>query len=207
MFGTSIALRCERLILASAASSFCDIPHILRRTEMVMPNWINRFIGHRKIIRTSQLEKQSRQTVIELLEKGVTDLIFGDHSAFDDLCYDTVTLLKEQYPEIRRIHYRKDYQEIDDSVRQFFVVGYEDSICPDGVESAGKAAYIERNQARIRASDYCIFYFNEDYQPERRKKSKRSIGSYQPKSETKAACEYAVSKNKTVINLLNPTEA
>ena len=38
IFGASIALRCERLIIASAASCSCDIPRILRRTEIVIPS-------------------------------------------------------------------------------------------------------------------------------------------------------------------------
>lgn len=159
------------------------------------------FIGHRKITQTPLLRERLRQIISSLIESGVTDFIFGDHSVFDTLCYDTVTELKEQYPEIRRIHFRKDYQEISDSVREFFVAGYEDSVCPDGVASAGKAAYIERNQAMIRESDYCIFYYDELYLPNRRKESRRSISSYQPKSGTKAAYEYALSKGKKIINL------
>ena len=159
------------------------------------------FIGHRKITETPQLCEQLQHTVCELIELGVTDFIFGDHSAFDRLCYNTVSTLKEQRPEIRRTHFRKAYQEIDDSMRQFFFDGYEDSVCPDGVASAGKAAYIERNQAMIKASDYCIFYFDESYQPNRRKESKRSLTSYQPKSGTRAAYEYAVRKGKKIINL------
>ena len=174
--------------------------------EMMVMTMTCCFIGHRKIIRTSELEERLRRVLIELIKKGVTDFIFGDHSAFNDLCYDTVTLLKKTNPAIRRVHYRKDYQEIDDSVRQFFAAGYEDSICPDGVASAGKAAYIERNQAMIRASDYCIFYFDNSYQPDRRKESRRCIGSYQPKSGTKAAYAYAINRNKVVINLFDPSE-
>ena len=41
--------------------------------------------------------------------------------------------------------------------RQFLIVGYEESICPKGVGSAGRASYVERNQAMIRESDVCIF--------------------------------------------------
>lgn len=165
------------------------------------------FIGHRRIKKTSRLEERLRNTICRLIEAGVSDFIFGDHSAFDVLCYDTVTSLREEYPEIRRIHFRKDYQEIDDSVRQYFVEGYEDSICPNGVASAGKAAYIERNQAMIRESDYCIFYYDENYQPERRKENKHSVSSYQPKSGRRAAYEYAININKPLINLFDPSEA
>ena len=159
------------------------------------------FIGHRRIEQTPELKELLAQTICSLIELGVTDFIFGDHSAFDTLCYGTISALQEKYPEIRRIHFRKDYQEISESERQFFVKGYEDSICPDGVASAGKASYIERNQAMIRKSDYCVFYYDEHYQPPLRKESKHSVNLYQPKSGTRAAYEYALFQKKKVINL------
>ena len=111
--------------------------------------------------------------------------------------------LREEYPIIWRIHFRKDYQEISDDVREYFLQGYEDSVCPDGVANAGKASYIERNRAMIRISDYCVFYYDENYQPPLRKESKHSVIPYQPKSGTRAAYEYALSQKKKVINLYN----
>ena len=84
---------------------------------------------------------------------------------------------------------------------QFLLAGFEDNICPKGISAAGKAAYAERNQAMICESDICVFYYNENYQPERRKESKRSIGTYQPKSGTKIAYDYAVKQKKKIINL------
>ena len=161
------------------------------------------FIGHRKIKHTAELKKITYQTVRSLIELGVTDFIFGDHYAFNSLCYDTVSELREEYPIIRRIHFRKDYQEISDDVREYFLQGYEDSVCPDGVANAGKASYIERNRAMIRISDYCVFYYDENYQPPLRKESKHSVIPYQPKSGTRAAYEYALSQKKKVINLYN----
>ena len=53
----------------------------------------------------------------------------------------------------------------------------------------------------IRKSDYCVFYYDEHYQPPLRKESKHSVIPYQPKSGTRAAYEYALSQKKKVINL------
>lgn len=89
---------------------------------------------------------------------------------------------------------------------QFLLDGYEDSICPDGVAAAGKAAYVERNQAMIQASDFCVFYFNDEYLPESRKESKKAITSYQPKSGTRLAFDYAKANGKTIINLYTEDE-
>ena len=73
------------------------------------------------------------------------------------------------------------------------------------VYSAGKASYVERNQAMIDVSDFCIFYYNEEYQPPRRKRTNRDLSTYQPKSGTRLAYEYAVQKSKkadkVVINM------
>ena len=137
----------------------------------------------------------------KLIKNGTTNFIFGDHSAFDDLCYDLVTELKEKYPEIKWINFRCDYEDTNDYTMQFLIVGYEESICPKGVGNAGRASYVERNQAMIRESDVCIFYYNENYLPSRRKYGKSYLTDYQPKSGTAASYAYAVQKKKTIYNL------
>ncbi len=117
-----------------------------------------------------------------------------------------VSELREVYPQIRRIHYRTDYPDADAYTMQFLLDGYEDSICPDGVAAAGKAAYVERNQAMILASDFCVFYYNNEYLPASRKESKKAITSYQPKSGTGLAFDYAKAHGKTIINLYEEDE-
>ena len=83
---------------------------------------------------------------------------------------------------------------------------YDGEMMSDRLWSAGKASYVERNQDMINASDYCVFYYNENYQPPKRKYSKRDISEYQPKRGTKLAFDYVYSKLKsnnkpTVINI------
>ncbi len=57
---------------------------------------------------------------------------------------------------------------------------------------AGRASYVERNQAMINDSDFCIFYYNKNYIPKTK-----------TKSGTKIAYEYALRKKKNIINLFN----
>lgn len=160
------------------------------------------FIGHRKIEDTTELRTTLAQTLADLIENhGIADFLFGDHSAFDTLCYDMVSEIKKEYPHIRRIKYRKDTPNLDDYSRPIFTKGYEESICPDGVEKAGKASYIKRNQAMIDASEICIFYYKEDYLPEKRKASKTAVNTYQPQSGTRLAFGYADKQGKKIINL------
>ena len=61
--------------------------------------------------------------------------------------------------------------------------------------------YVERNQAMIDNSDYCIFYYNENYKPKPRKQSKQDINYYQLKSGTALTYKYAKQKKKKIINI------
>lgn len=159
------------------------------------------FIGHRKMEQVEEIEKLVQDTIYSLLWQGVNHFIFGDHSDFNSLCYEIVTELKDEFPHIRRTHYRTDYPDADDYTMQFLLDGYEDSICPVGVAGAGRAAYVKRNQAMINDSDICVFYFSEEYKPALCRESKRAITSYQPKSGTKLAFDYAKALGKRIINL------
>ena len=154
------------------------------------------FIGHRKIVVTTALEHTLNNIIIRLIKIGVNEFVFGDHSDFDDICYNIVSELRKLYPHIRRIKYRKDYPHVKtgDYSMQFFIGGYEDCFFPAGTEKAGRAAYVKRNQAMIRHSDYCVFYISEKYVQNH---------STDRKSGTKIAFDYAKSKHKNIINVLD----
>ena len=158
------------------------------------------FIGHRKINDTPDLRERVQGILVELIEGGTVTFIFGDHSVFDSLCYELVTELKEKHPEIKRIHYRINYEEPDEYTAQYLTAGYEESICPPGVGRAGRAGYTERNRAMIRESDICVFYYDTAYLPARRKHSRRDSSDYQPSSGTALAFHYAQNLKKPVIN-------
>lgn len=158
------------------------------------------FIGHRKICDTPELRKRISEILSELIESGTVNFIFGDKSEFDSLCYKAVTELKETHPEIKRIKFRKDYENADGYTMQFLLSGYEENICPENVGKAGRASYVERNRAMICESDVCVFYYDENYLPSRRKSGKHDISDYQPKSGTALAYDFAKSKKKKIIN-------
>ena len=82
------------------------------------------------------------------------------------------------------------------------ILGYEEEFEHKTKYTSAKASYVERNQAMIDDSDYCVFYYDENYEPEMRKYSKRSIGYYQPKSGTALAYSYAKQKKKNTFNIL-----
>ncbi len=148
------------------------------------------FIGHREIVETEGLKEQLKELIEKLIvDNAVDTFLFGSKSNFNSLCYDLVTEIKEKYPQIKRIFVRAEYPEINDSYIEYLHKYYEDTYYPSSVMGAGKAAYVKRNCEMIDKSDFCIFYYNEDALPEKRK------------SGTKIALDYAVTKKKKVFIL------
>lgn len=163
------------------------------------------FFGHRKIDSNDNLKQRVKECVEELIVKyGVQRFLFGSRSEFNDLCHLVVSELKEKYPKIKRICYtcksegcvleveREEREKIYSRVlkREIHLLGFEEEFEHKTKYEAGRASYIERNQAMINDSDYCVFYYDINYVPLTR-----------TKSGTKLAYEYAVRKNKKVVNL------
>ena len=59
------------------------------------------FTGHRIIKITPELVQRLKDTIIELIEQGVTDFYDGGAIGFDMLCAETVIELKAEYPDIK----------------------------------------------------------------------------------------------------------
>ena len=178
------------------------------------------FIGHRTIEQTDELLALLTDTIRRLiLEEGVCYFLFGSRSAFDDLCHRIVTEFQQEFPNIVRVAYtrRSEYAvKAEEKVKmertwatilktEVKLKDYDAEVQSDRVFSAGKASFVERNQEMIDDSDFCVFYYNESYLPPRRKRSNRDLSSYQPKSGTRLAYEYAIQKSKkrdkVVINM------
>ncbi len=174
------------------------------------------FFGHRKIEETEEL-KIKLYNIIEtlILENGVEKFLFGSKSEFNGLCYDTVSTLKEKHPNIIRISYdtkselsmnREEKIKMEETYFKVFnkkisFNEYEGSIKPDCVFVSGKASYIERNQKMVDDSDYCVFYYNENYKPETKTVSRKYSIITSDKSGTAIIYKYAKSKKKIIINL------
>ena len=61
------------------------------------------FFGHKEIEITESLKNRLYDKIESLIISGFGEFYFGGLSDFDDLCYFTVSTLKEKYPWIRRI--------------------------------------------------------------------------------------------------------
>lgn len=174
------------------------------------------FFGHRKIEVTNELKRKTKEVIENLITSyNVQTFLFGSRSEFDYLCHLIVTELKEKYPNIKRISYtcrsescileteREKWENIYFNLKKQKValLGVEEEFEHKTKYTSGKASYIERNQAMINNSDYCIFYYDKNYQPKMRKYSKQSMLYYQPKSGTSLSYAYAKQKKKYIINM------
>ena len=159
------------------------------------------FIGHREIKVTDELLKSLNEFIIHLIvDENVNYFLFGNKSQFDNLCYDIVSKLKEKYLDIKRVYVRNCYEFISDTYKKYLLEGYEETIYPEECKNSGKVSYVRRNQAMIDGSDFCIFYYDKNYLPPKRKNSRTDLLDYQPKSGTAVAYKYAIQKKKQIKN-------
>lgn len=176
-----------------------------------MREFVCSFFGHRKISVTEELQVKVKETIKNLINSyNVKVFLFGSRSDFDSLCHHIVTELKNTYPDLKRIIYtcksetcvyeseRLELERIYSKVlnQEVHLLCYDEEFEHKTKCSSGKASYIERNYAMIDNSDFCVFYYDENYLPEMRKYSKSSVVFYQPKSGTALAFTYAKQKKK-----------
>lgn len=169
----------------------------------VRDNMIVCFIGHRKIENTETVKLKLIAVLTDLIKNGVTDFLFGSRSEFNSLCLETVTELKSEYPNLRRIYVRAIYPVISEEYKKYLLKFYEDTCFPKNIENAGAQSYVERNFYMIDRSDICVFYYNPDYKLPMKKETKHSVALHQPQSGTAVAYNYAVRKGKQIINLFS----
>lgn len=147
------------------------------------------FIGHRRIEQTEALKKRLTDIVTELIVKENADtFLFGSRGEFNRLCHDVVSQLKAQYPHIRRVYVRAEY-DYGDKFTDYLLAGYEETFFPDKVREAGALSYIIRNQVMVDISDLLVVYCDMNYKPAK------------TKSGTVMAIQYARRKKKPMINL------
>lgn len=176
------------------------------------------FFGHRNVEITEELKEKVKSIVEDLIiDHNVYTFLFGSRSNFDALCQLVVTQLKEKYNNIKRIAYtcksescvleneKKKWEEIYSRLykKEVHLCGVEEEREYKSKYVAGRASYIERNYAMIDNSDYCVFYYNENYMPDMRKYSKKNALYYQPRSGTALAYNHAKQKGKIIINIFD----
>ena len=153
------------------------------------------FIGHRTIEMTNDRKNSLKEKIVTLINYGVTTFLFGSMSKFNDLSWEITTELKNTYPFIKRVYIRSAFPQISKAYEEYILKSYEDTYFPSNIENAGKCSYIKRNYEMIDNSEFCLFYYNENYIPPLKHSTKTH------NSGTKIAYEYAKKKKKQIINL------
>ena len=176
------------------------------------------FIGHQSVVDAEQLKIRIANTVSKLISDGADTFLFGSRSQFDTLCWEVVTELQTQYPNIKRLSYNTPHETAitsNEELRRFEriyaktagvdvrIKDYASDVKSQKSVNATKDTYIMRNQNMIDDSDVCVFYYDKSYLPPKRKQSKNCIWNYQPRSGTAVAFDYAKRKNKRIINLFD----
>lgn len=155
-----------------------------------MENKICSVFGHSEIEIDEELKTRLYTTLEDLItNKGIDAFYFGGFGMFDDLCYKTVSELKDKYHNINRIFCCSDPRWLRPSKRPRWLneETYEDIVYLDLEYDYWYTRIYFRNCEMINQSDYVIFYVKD--------KSSRS-GAYK-------ALQYAEKKKKEYVNLGN----
>ena len=135
------------------------------------------FIGHNECFGLSA--EKLKNTIRELIKKGVTDFLSGGQGGFDRLCGRCVYELKKEYPHINNylvipyLSFNVYDKELFDSI-----------IYPDGFEKYNfKSAIPARNRYMVDNSSVCIAYKTSE------------------KGGTAYTCKYAEKSGLEVVNL------
>ena len=145
------------------------------------------FFGHREILITDRLYAMTATEIIKAVRLGYNTFYFGGYGAFDNLCHEIVTKIKDENPdfEIRRIYCVSQERYLRKNVRYFKRENYDEIIYLTPSFSGWYKSIYFRNCAIIDQSDLVIFYAE----------NKEGSGAYK-------AYKYAKKqKNKQIINL------
>ena len=85
--------------------------------------------------------------------------------------------------------------------REVHYTNYEEAVRSEKPLNATENVYIMSNQEMIDNSDICVFCYNKDYLPPKRKAPNKSLPDCQPNSGTAIAYAYAVQKQKQIYNM------
>ena len=157
-------------------------------------------IGHRKVENSLIVQTRLNEILVDLIENyNVYNFLIGGEGSFDNISHKLLGNLKQKYPNIKRIYVRGKYPFINEDYKNYILESYDETYFPEECLNAGKNVYVLRNEHIIKKSDYCVFYYNENYKPDLKKVAKRAVSTYRTHSGTKLAYLYAKSRNKNII--------
>ena len=123
-------------------------------------NKICSFFGHREIAITEELYATTTAEIMKAVDLGCRVFYFGGYGAFDALCYEIVTKIKEDLPEkqIQRVYCVAQERYLRKKSRYFSREDYEKIIYLMPAFAGWYKSIYFRNCAMIDKSDLIIFY-------------------------------------------------
>ncbi len=160
------------------------------------------FLGHQRIKDTPELRAQLLETIERLIaNEGFNTFLFGSMSEFYPVCHEIVTQLKEKYPHIKRVYVRSDHPYLSGDEQAHLAQLYEDTYFPPPRPSNIYTDFVERNIHMVSRSQVCIFYFNSRGKSKIRKVTYGEVTLERLKSSAGIVYQYAVKKQKQIINV------
>lgn len=144
------------------------------------------FFGHRNIIRENFIIKTIKPLIIEKINDNYLNFIVGTHGQFDLLVYE---ILKELKRTFKKITISRVFTNLSilNKEKNF----YKENILLYDIENIHyKKRIIYSNECMINDSDLIICYVNNQ----------------QKNSGAKKSLNYAIKKNKLIINLFDKNE-
>ena len=142
--------------------------------------------GHSEIDINEDLKNRLWNKFESLIKENFGKFYFGGFGAFDELCWEIVTKLKEKYPYIKRVFCLTDpkHQSVSKRPKWLTEEDYEEIVYLDLVFDYWYKRIYFRNIETINRSDYIVFYVRRT----------QNSGAYK-------AMQYAIRKKKPFVNM------
>ena len=152
-------------------------------------NKICSFFGHSNVEITDELIEFTKLEIINAINYGCRIFYFGGYSNFDSLCYQILSGIMLEKPQlnIKRVYCVPQEQFLRKKARYFNREDYDEVVYLQPRKTGWYRCIFFRNIAMIDGSDYVIFYAEE----------RERSGAYKTFSYAKTQ------KNKVVVNLFD----
>lgn len=123
----------------------------------MIPKTTATFIGHSECYGITK--EQIKQSVLTLIDNGVTDFLCGGQGKFDNMCARCVYELKKDFPNIKN-HLIIPYLSFKINDKEI----YDDILFPEGFEKYHfKKAIPMKNNFLVDNSEYAVCYITHDW--------------------------------------------
>lgn len=123
------------------------------------------FFGHRQVENKIKTELLVEEVVVNLITKcNVTVFYFGGFGEFDELCFSIVNKLKNNYANITTTFCYSNDKELHKIKRKHILTSkhYDNYLLLPTKNNYWYYRILLRNYEIIKASDYIVFYVNEE---------------------------------------------